>query len=536
MPTYRVYIRRLTTDPPKWDWAETVVAENQHIAIGEAYADWKSTNPTPPAPALSQCTCRATPVDQAPVLAATATLGDASGISASQQAYIKSIEDQITTLLAAKLDGQFKMVNYPPGFNYGITYGANAYWNKATLQDIDTLLGTADSGMTDLTGAGFSNLYAQIMSAVTFSFSTHDQNTLNAQDTAAAAQINSILTAFTNASGTFSNPLPFGGKLQDVFNQLTKQFGSLDKLPDTLSELRNAIATYKSMAADSYALHNRWYAATARIVAAQANTVSPSAANGGMQVDASSFYVGYTPNKLPTANQLLGSLNTPGNAVDVEINIFSFSSHGAQVKVSGSAGFDIPIADILGISVSGSASYDLSRYASSLTDITIELKYPGVTLCGSMPSVLSTDNKEGWYANDILQEVVANADQDATGYRLQGSEFDVDKLFGAGCAFSRLKTFIISQQPTMTLTFTNAEASQITSDFKSKASISVDLFGLFSIGGASASYAVQDVDAESHSGSVIVTFGPPKPSGTIPLQQQVAYVLGGVAAYPPNNI
>ncbi len=80
------------------------------------------------------------------------------------------------------------MVNYPAGFNYGITYGANAYWNRATLQDIDTLLGIADSGMTDLTGGGFSNLYAQVMGAVSFSFSTQDQNTMNAQDTTAEAQ------------------------------------------------------------------------------------------------------------------------------------------------------------------------------------------------------------------------------------------------------------------------------------------------------------------------------------------------------------
>jgi hypothetical protein len=536
MPTYRVSIRRPTTNPPLWDWMQTVVAANQGIAVGQAYANWQNSQPNPPAPALGSCQTQANLVGQTRALAATAALGDASGISSSQQAYIKSIEDQIGTLLAAKLDGQFRMVNYPAGFNYGITYGANAYWNRATLQDIDTLLGIADSGMTDLTGGGFSNLYAQVMGAVSFSFSTQDQNTMNAQDTTAEAQIASILTEFTSAGGTFSNPLPLGGKLQDVFNQLTKQYSSLDKLPDTLNALRNAIVAYKAAAANSYALHNRWFAATARIAAAQTNTATPSASNGGMQVDTSGFYVGYTPDKLPSANQLIGSLNTPQNSVDVKIDISSFSSAAAQVRVSGSAGFNIPIAGILGISVGGSAAYDLSRYASSSTNITIELNYPGVTLFASMPSVLSTDNSQGWYANDILQELVARSGEDATGYRLQGSEFDVSQLFGAGCAFSRLKTFVISQQPTMTLTFTGADASRVTSDFKANASISVDLFDLFSIGGASASYAVQNVDAESKTGSVIVTFGPPKPSGTIPLQQQVAYVLGGVASYPPNNI
>jgi len=112
----------------------------------------------------------------------------------------------------------------------------------------------------------------------------------------------------------------------------------------------------------------------------------------------------------------------------------------------------------------------------------------------------------------------------------------VDDLFGPGKAFSRLKTFVISQQPTMVLTFTGTDVSKVTSDFKVGASIKLDLFGLFTLGQASGSYAVQDVRENTKDGSVTVTFGPPKVSGTIPLQQQVAYVMGGVASYPPDNV
>ena len=59
---------------------------------------------------------------------------------------------------------------------------------------------------------------------------------------------------------------------------------------------------------------------------------------------------------------------------------------------------------------------------------------------------------------------------------------------------------------------------------------------LFTLGSASGSYTVRKVDASSQAGSVTVTLGAPQASGTIPLQQQVAYVMGGVAAYPPDNI
>jgi hypothetical protein len=532
VPTYRVYLSRKKPHGLSWDFSKTVVATSSDIALGDAYRDWANGNPHNPPPPLSQCDSMV----QVRGMAKLATLRG-SGVLPAQQAFIDGIQKQVSNFLSSQLDGQFNMIMYPSGFNYGITYGNNAYYNKATLQDIDTLLGVASNGLLDLTGAGFSTLYAQILPAVSFSFSQQDQQTMNKQDTAASAQVASVLQEFTNAGGVFTNPLPpLVSKLQDVFNQLTKQFGSLDNLPDTLNALRNAIASYKALAADSYALHNRWYVASARLTAAVANTVKPSATNGGMQVDASSYYVGYTPNKLPSANQLIGSLNTVGNAVSVEIKASNFSSSATTVSISGSVGFEIPIADILGISFSSSSSYDLSRYTSSSSDVTMDINYPGVTLFHSVPSALSADNSTGWYANDILQEVVAKTGQDATGYKLQGSEFEVADLFGPGKTFSRLKTFVISQQPTITLTFKGVDTSKVTSDFEANASLEVDLFGLFKLGSVKGSYSVKTVDTDTNAGTVTVTFGPPQVSGTIPLQQQVAYVLGGVASYPPNDI
>jgi len=532
MATYRVYIARPSTYKGSWDWRETIVAPDEFTALGQAYANWVGSNPRPPAPPLKRCRDEVIKVGQA----ARATLLSAAATPSGQQGFVDEIQKQTAQLLATKLDGEFSVVSYPSGFNYGITWGANAYWNAATLRDIDTLLGEDSHGQIDLTGGGFSTLYTQVLQAVTFSFSQADQQRMAAQDAAASAQIASVLTEFTSAGGVFSNPLPFGGRLQDVVNQLTAQFGSLDKIPDTLSALRNAIGSYKTAAGDSYALHNRWYAATARVAAAIANATSPTAKNGGQQTDAASWVAGYTPDKLPSANWLIGGLSTDSNAVKVTINLFDFSAEGSQMSISGGVGFDIPIADILGISVNASASYDLSRYTSSSTNVTMDMTYPGVTLFASAPSRLTADNTSGWYALDILSEVAAKSGQDATGYQLQGSEFDVADLFGPGKAFSRLKTFVISQQPTIVLTFTGTEVSKVSSDFKVGASIKLDLFGLFTLGQASGSYAVQDVQENTKEGSVTVTFGPPKVSGTIPLQQQVAYVMGGVASYPPDNV
>jgi hypothetical protein len=263
---------------------------------------------------------------------------------------------------------------------------------------------------------------------------------------------------------------------------------------------------------------------------------TPSAANGGMQTGATSYAVGYTPKKLMSANQLIGGLSTATNQINMSLALSNFSSTQSDLSINGKVGFTIPILDILDISFSASASYNLSKYAASSTGITMDITYPGVTIFPSAPSILAADNVTGWYANDILQEVVRNTGNDITGYALQGSEYSVDHVFGINKIFSRLKTFVISQQPTVEITFKGSELSKVVSDMKLHAKVDVKLFDIFSLGSASANYTVHKVDDKSVKGSVTVTFGPPKVSGTIPIEQQKAYVLGGVASYPPNNI
>ena len=539
MNTYRVYIRRPLTKAPVWNWADTILANSPDEAIQDSYDKWVESEPSPAPPPLDQCTAQANMVKRPYAKNEYLDLALAqpnSDATKSQKAFMDAIQNQVNKILSTQLDGNFETVNYPAGFNYGITYGNNSNYNAATLQDIDTMLGLGSNGLLELTGNRFSTYYSQLLPNIAFTFSQADQQTMQKQDTAASGQIKSITTEFTNAGGTFSNPLPFGGKLQDVFNQLTKAYGSLSNIPDSMNALRIAIASYKSIAAESYALHNKFYSATALLNAAQTNVIKPSATNGGMETSTGEYYVGYTPDKLPTANQLIGGLSTDGNAIEVELSLSNFSSKSSDLSISGKTGFTIPIEDILDITIGGSASYNVSKYASSSTDITMNMQYKGVTFFPSMPSVLSTDLTSGWYAINVLKEVVQNTGKDRTGYKFTGTEYKVSDIFGDGKIFSRLKTFVISQQPVIKMTVSGAKASQIKTDLKVGASIDLKLFDLFSIGSASANYSVTNIDDKSVSGSVTVTFGPPNISGTTPIQNQIAYVLGGVPSYPPNDI
>jgi len=42
-------------------------------------------------------------------------------ISQAQKTFISAIETKVKQFLGTQLDGEFQMVNYPAGFNYGIT-------------------------------------------------------------------------------------------------------------------------------------------------------------------------------------------------------------------------------------------------------------------------------------------------------------------------------------------------------------------------------------------------------------------------------
>jgi hypothetical protein len=57
----------------------------------------------------------------------------------------------------------------------------------------------------------------------------------------------------------------------------------------------------------------------------------------------------------------------------------------------------------------------------------------------------------------------------------------------------------------------------------------ITLFGFITVDNADHFYEVRSVGDSTTPDSVTVTFGPIQPSGTIPLEQQFAFVLGGVS-------
>lgn len=451
-----------------------------------------------------------------------------------QNEFNQLLAEKVASAMPGKLDGKFTAVTYPAGFNYGITYGSNAYYNEQTLSTLNSTIQTDKDGIVSISSQKLADLFRQVLGSSDFVFSKATQKQLSEWDEAAEAQIASVLSAFLDCNFTFSDPLPRGGKIADVFNQLTEEYGPVtencDNLPVYLGPLKDALATYIEMSKQAYKLHSRASQATAILNAAAQNAANPKAKNGGLQTGGDSYYVGF--DKLPTANQLIGSLNTGSNALTIHVSGDSFSSSDCKVHIEGKSGVLIPIAGLLDLSLSKSAQVDISSFTSEKTSFSIDITYPGLTTVGAVPMALTADNQKGWYALNILREIQEKTEDDnADGYKLLGSEFSVKELFGANGRLNFLKTFVISREPTIDVTFKEINITEFKKHVHVDNSVKLKLFGFISLGVTGSSYTLDTVDSSEAEKSVTMHFSAPDVSGTIPLNQQVAYVLGGVPTY-----
>ena len=142
-----------------------------------------------------------------------------------QREFNRIVSEKLPKALPGMLDGRFVAAAYPPGFNYGVTYGSNGYYNALTLSTLDSTIRTDAGGITGLSDQKLSNLYGQVLKSSSYVFSQATQRDLTQWDNAAESQIASVLCAFTNANFKFTDPLPPGGKIADVFNSSRRCMG-----------------------------------------------------------------------------------------------------------------------------------------------------------------------------------------------------------------------------------------------------------------------------------------------------------------------
>lgn len=449
--------------------------------------------------------------------------------------FLRELEARVGALLGNTLDGPFLAVNLPSGFNYGVQFGTNADYNADTLRAFDTTITALDDGGLILDGGGFSQLYASILQQTTFAFSADARRTIDEEQAIAEAQIANVITAWQQAGGTFTDPLPLGGKLQDIMNQVVAVFGSIADIPPSLNALRVALTTYQVVAQQSFALGQRFAEADRFVSRLRENVTRPTAANGGLPVGEGAHAVGW--DNLPNGADIVSDLLSPDNKVEIAMQASDFSATETTLRVTGTGSVArISLGSLLSVQVGGGAAFGLDRYVASGSSVSIELVYKGLTTFSAEPRRASIDGSTGWYDLNLLREVVANTGRDRTGYILPASgEFPIDETFGEGRTFSRLKTYVISQEPEMQITLEDVDVEAVMTDFRQSAGVKLTLFGLISIG-ASDTYEVRSVERSTTANRISITMSAPPPSASVPLSERVAHVIGGVPSYPPTAV
>jgi hypothetical protein len=445
----------------------------------------------------------------------------------TQRKLMEIVETNVSSLLGAQLPGNCTAFTDPAGFNYGITDAATAYYNEAALKTLDTRF-ESSGDLPHLAAGTFSGLYLDMLKALSYGFSAEDANTMTNEDKEAKDQVKSVTTAFTNSGFTFPDPLPpeAPSPISYVMEFITEKFGDVENIPESFNELRNALATYEEIAADSFALHQTAAEARAQIAKAKAAIVSPNAKNGGLQTGASSYYPGY--DKLPDVSALISSLSKHDNKITISIHAERASETQSHLVINKQFEVTVSFFFFVHFSIEHQTQSTVDTFISSKSALDIDISYPGVTLVPAEPLAQSPDGKIGWFDQTALREAAQKSGTDATGYQLKGKEFDPEQLFHHD--LSRVKAFVVSDTPTITMKFSKADVKKVTSVFHEHKSIGFNLFSLFDIGNSS-DYEVRSVESDESAETVTVNFGP-APNGSLPLEKRTAFILGGVVEYP----
>lgn len=262
-----------------------------------------------------------------------------------------------------------------------------------------------------------------------------------------------------------------------------------------------------------------------RLMADTETPAAPPNGNGGMNTidddGNTAVKVGYS---IGIAPDDISSSLSGGSSLSISMTASQDSASDLQVSIDGQAAGVVPI-DFIDIGLDATAHYSLFQANGSGASASVEMTFPGLTVVPIQPAEWQEDTQTGWFDPTVIAEAVANT-TGGTGWTFHPAPgYD----FSVGGTFGMLATLVVSQYPTITITYTQGDRSDFAQAFSQAASVSVSLFGI-PLGGASESSYSANVSSQSTDGSFTLTLVPPTQSGDS--LTQTAYVVAGVVSYP----
>lgn len=257
------------------------------------------------------------------------------------------------------------------------------------------------------------------------------------------------------------------------------------------------------------------------------NTQNPTDQNGGVvTIDSngvSRTRPGYVVNK--SVGLIQNSLNSQ-SSFQISMTAQRKDANTMSVNIDGQAAGDVQ-ADFLTIGLSGGASFSLFQASGSGQSATIEMTFPGLTVVPLDQAEWQQDTLAGWFNYQPLALASANTDFSKTGWAFSpASPYN----FSRSGDFGWLSNLIISNYPTIRITYSEGNYSDFSKTFQQNFSTSVKLFGI-PLGSASESSFTGSTSSESTDGSFSITIAPPVADATVsPLDLQ-CFVLAAEVQY-----
>lgn len=434
--------------------------------------------------------------------------------------YRSLLEEKVNKLLGSKLEGKFQAIVAPQGFHWSTTYGLMSYVNPGSLMDVDRMLVFDEDGQASFGNEEFSKLYKDILENTGFQYSEADQRKLDDLKNKASLETQNLVRAYTEDGLSISNPQ---NPLIEIVGFVTEHQSdpNFDSIYPHLSAEYNV---YLGKNKEYINLTKKQIDAMNYVGQLIDNMNEPSEKNGGVQVSADKWSVGYS---LPTAGQLYADLQSK-NSLEIEVEVYNFDGEQSELSIDHQSPFIVPLP--IFIFGKSDTKYTLNSLATASSKVTIHIQFNGIGALDASPIMVDAAKTYGWYDENVLVEIKDKTGKNETGYCFANDEMKVDDLFGK--RLNRLKEFVISQDPIIQITISNAQTEKVEKCFQHDSELDIDFFG-FAISSSQHHYSVESCDIDTKSNTATITLSAPAPSSGGTQEDEVCYVLGGVPSYPP---
>lgn len=409
----------------------------------------------------------------------------------------------------------------------------NAYIQ--VIQGISYALNKAD---TDIVNKAQSNASVQAQAIVTDYQATFGQITPDDMKTAVAAVGSMVQTkqdyvvsyilgyVWSGAEAAKTPPLTYAA-MADARNLQAL----LPAMPSSGNQVVSDTSLYLSILEPANAIISSQQLGAWILAQLVRNTTSPTERNGGMSV-VNPVTGAITPNQVgysinTSLSSIQNDLQSTNKVISLKMSVARSTDNELSVSIAGQTG--ISVGTFLKFSATAGASYDMNRTSGTSETADVEISFIGYTMVPISPAAWQQATNTGWYYDDPIAAALKNTTNDDTGYRFvsaTGSKYNLQP-FDKGGNFGYLDYLLVSNVPTVKITYTNADYNTFMENWSTKVSGDLSLFGLISLGSFSAGAAGSTVTKGANNSTFTVTFGPSQEILSVPQMQKTAFVIGG---------